>query len=62
VAGFGSGPSAFDRFQQRHRSIGFALVLQKYGDDQGGYTPRRSQADKRAFTHGGKCPRPVAPA
>jgi uncharacterized BrkB/YihY/UPF0761 family membrane protein len=38
VGGFGSGYSAFDRFQQRHRSIGFPLaVLQKYADDQGGY-------------------------
>jgi YihY family inner membrane protein len=38
VGGFGSRYSAFDRFQQRHRSIGFPLaVLQKYADDQGGY-------------------------
>jgi hypothetical protein len=38
VGGFGTGYSAFDRFQQRHRSIGFPLaVLQKYVDDQGGY-------------------------
>jgi hypothetical protein len=38
VGGFGSGFSAFNRFQQRHRSIGFPLaVLQKYADDQGGY-------------------------
>jgi hypothetical protein len=28
----------FDRFQQRHRWLGFPLaVLQKYADDQGGY-------------------------
>jgi uncharacterized BrkB/YihY/UPF0761 family membrane protein len=39
VGAFGSRYSAFDRFQQRHRSIGFPLaVLQKYAaDDQGGY-------------------------
>jgi membrane protein len=38
VGGFGTRYSAFDRFQQRHRSIGFPLaVLQKYADDQGGY-------------------------
>jgi YihY family inner membrane protein len=38
VGGFRTGYSAFDRFQQRHRSIGFPLaVLQKYADDQGGY-------------------------
>lgn len=38
AAGFGSRYRAFDRFQQRHRSIGFPLaVLQKYADDQGGY-------------------------
>jgi uncharacterized BrkB/YihY/UPF0761 family membrane protein len=38
VSGFATSYSAFDRFQQRHRSIGFPLaVLQKYADDQGGY-------------------------
>jgi YihY family inner membrane protein len=38
VSGFGRGYSAFDRFQQRHRWLGFPLaVLQKYADDQGGY-------------------------
>src|ERR1041385_278967 len=38
VGGFGTGYTAFDRFQQRHRAIGFPLaVLQKYADDQGGY-------------------------
>jgi hypothetical protein len=38
VGGFGSRYSAFDRFQQRHRWLGFPLaVLQKYADDQGGY-------------------------
>jgi membrane protein len=38
VSGFGKRYSAFDRFQQRHRWIGFPLaVLQKYADDQGGY-------------------------
>lgn len=38
MSGFPTGYSAFDRFQQRHRSIGFPLaVLQKYADDQGGY-------------------------
>ena len=38
MRGFGSRYSAFDRFQQRHRSVGFPLaVLQKYADDQGGY-------------------------
>jgi YihY family inner membrane protein len=38
VGGFGTGYSAFDRFQQRHRWLGFPLaVLQKYADDQGGY-------------------------
>src|ERR1041385_6962255 len=36
--GFGDRYSAFDRFQQRHRWLGFPLaVLQKYADDQGGY-------------------------
>ena len=35
---FGKRYSAFDRFQQRHRWLGFPLaVLQKYADDQGGY-------------------------
>jgi membrane protein len=29
---------AFDRYQQRHRWLGFPLaVLQKYSDDQGSY-------------------------
>ena len=38
MSGFATSYSAFDRFQQRHRSIGFPLaVLQKYADDQGGY-------------------------
>jgi len=38
MSGFGKRYSAFDRFQQRHRSLGFLLaVRQKYGDDQGGY-------------------------
>jgi YihY family inner membrane protein len=38
VSAFGSRYSAFDRFQQRHRWLGFPLaVLQKYADDQGGY-------------------------
>jgi len=38
VSGFGKRYSAFDRFQQRHRWLGFPLaVLQKYADDQGGY-------------------------
>jgi membrane protein len=38
VSGFGERYSAFDRFQQRHRWLGFPLaVLQKYVDDQGGY-------------------------
>jgi hypothetical protein len=38
VSAFGSRYRAFDRFQQRHRFIGFPLaVLQKYADDQGGY-------------------------
>jgi membrane protein len=38
VGGFGKSYSAFDRFQQRHRWLGFPLaVLQKYADDQGGY-------------------------
>ena len=38
MGGFGTGYSAFDRFQQRHRWLGFPLaVLQKYADDQGGY-------------------------
>ena len=38
MSGFRNQYSAFDRFQQRHRSIGFSLaVLQKYADDQGGY-------------------------
>jgi membrane protein len=38
VSGFGKSYNAFDRFQQRHRWLGFPLaVLQKYADDQGGY-------------------------
>ncbi|MGZ4400410.1 MAG: YihY/virulence factor BrkB family protein, partial [Gaiellaceae bacterium] len=38
MSGFGRGYSAFDRFQQRHRWLGFPLaVLQKYSDDQGSY-------------------------
>lgn len=38
MSGFGKRYSAFDRFQQRHRWLGFPLaVLQKYADDQGGY-------------------------
>jgi YihY family inner membrane protein len=36
--GFGDRYRAFDRFQQRHRWLGFPLaVFQKYSDDQGGY-------------------------
>ncbi len=35
---FGERYTAFDRFQQRHTSLGFPLaVLQKYSDDQAGY-------------------------
>jgi membrane protein len=35
---FGESYRAFDRFQQRHGSVGFPLaVLQKYSDDQAGY-------------------------
>lgn len=38
MSGFGRRYRAFDRFQQRHRWLGFPLaVLQKYADDQGGY-------------------------
>jgi membrane protein len=38
VSGFGKRYSAFDRFQQRRRWLGFPLgVLLKYADDQGGY-------------------------
>ena len=38
MGGFGTRYSAFDRFQQRHRSLGFPLaVLQKYADDQAAY-------------------------
>jgi membrane protein len=38
VSGFGKSYSAFDRFQQRRRWLGFPLaVLMKYADDQGGY-------------------------
>lgn len=38
MSGFGKRYSGFDRFQQRHPWLGFPLaVLQKYGDDQGGY-------------------------
>ncbi len=38
MSGFGERYSAFDRFQQRHRWLGFPhAVLQKYADDQGGY-------------------------
>ena len=34
----GDAYDAFDRFQQRHRWLGFPLaVRQKYSDDQGGY-------------------------
>ena len=34
----GDAYRAFDRYQQRHGLLGFPLaVLQKYGDDQGGY-------------------------
>jgi membrane protein len=36
--GFAQANRAFDRFQQRHAAVGLPLaVLQKYGDDQGGY-------------------------
>jgi YihY family inner membrane protein len=36
--GFRSGYDRFDRFQRRHRVLGFALaVRQKYSDDQGAY-------------------------
>jgi YihY family inner membrane protein len=36
--GFRRGYDAFDRFQQRHGWLGFALaVRQKYSEDQGGY-------------------------
>lgn len=36
--GLGDRYRAFDRFQQRHRSLAFPLaVLQKYSEDQGGY-------------------------
>ena len=35
---FSTRYAVFDRFQQRHRWLGFPLaVLQKYADDQGGY-------------------------
>ena len=38
MSGFGKRYSAFDRFQQRHRWLGFPVaVLLKYADDQGGY-------------------------
>ena len=38
MSGFGKRYSAFDRFQQRHRWLGFPIaVLLKYADDQGGY-------------------------
>lgn len=38
MPGFTSRYDAFDRFQQRHRWLGFPLaVRQKYADDQGGY-------------------------
>jgi membrane protein len=38
MGGFSNGYRDFDRFQQRHRWLGFPLaVLQKYADDQGGY-------------------------
>lgn len=38
MGGFGRRYSSFDRFQQRHRWVGFPYaVLQKYADDQGGY-------------------------
>ena len=38
MGGFGTRYSAFDRFQQRHRSLSFPLaVLQKYADDQAAY-------------------------
>ena len=35
--GFGERYKSFDRFQQRHRWLGFPLaVFQKYSDDDGG--------------------------
>jgi len=38
MSAFAERYRAFDRFQQRRRWLGFPLaVLQKYGDDQGGY-------------------------
>ena len=38
MRGFAESYRAFDRFQQRHRWLGFTLaVRQKYADDQGGY-------------------------
>ena len=38
MGGFGTRYRAFDRFQQRHRWLGFPLaVAQKYAEDQGGY-------------------------
>src|SRR5579862_2396263 len=38
MPGFGERYRAFDRFQRRHRSLGFPLaVLKKYSDDQGSY-------------------------
>jgi membrane protein len=38
MGGFSQGYGAFDRFQQRHRWLGFPLaVLKKYSDDQGSY-------------------------
>lgn len=38
MGGFGERYRAFDRFQQRHRWLGFALaVRQKYADDQASY-------------------------
>ena len=38
MPGFTARYRAFDRFQQRHRWLGFPLaVRQKYSDDQGGY-------------------------
>ena len=38
MTGFDVGYRAFDRFQQRHRCLGYPLaVFIKYADDQGGY-------------------------
>jgi hypothetical protein len=54
MSGFDKRYSAFDRFQQRHRWLGFPLaVLQKYADDQGGYLAATNRTT--AFSRFSRC-------